>query len=104
MADHTAGYPDSLGINISGLEPGATYELIFRTAEDRARVIKITLDIDGDGSLDNETPVTTLGGGTTSSFIFTANTSGTLLGEIATDTSNEADLAGFILKKIEFAE
>ena len=101
MADHTAGYPDSLGINITGLEPGALYELIVRSSDDSNRTIKTSVDLDGDGSLDNDTPVTTLGGGITSSFTFYASPSGILVAEIAAATTNEANLAGLILKRIE---
>jgi len=105
LGNHYFGYPDSAGINISGLEAGATYDLFVRTGEDGHRTMQTTIDLDGDGSLANETAVTTLGGGTTSWFRFTANASGTLIGEVATtSTSNEADLAGIILKKIEIIQ
>ena len=101
LANGGLGYPDSLGMNLSGLDAGATYELIVHSAENSARDMQTTFDIDGDGSLADETPATTSGGGATQSFLFTANGSGTLVGEITTATNNEANLSGIQLKKIE---
>ncbi len=101
LANHYFGYPDSVGINFSGLDPGATYELTVRSGEDGTRNIQTVIDLDGDGSLEDETPVTTLGGGKTSSFRCVAGSDGVIAGRTGTATTNEANLAGLILKKIE---
>jgi len=104
LGNHYFGYPDTVGINISGLNAGATYDLIVRSGEDGTRNMQTTIDLNGNGVLTDESPVTTLGGGITSSFRFTANASGTLVGEISTAFTNEANFAGFILKKIEIVQ
>jgi len=101
LANHYFGYPDSVGLKIEGLDSGATYEVIVRTGEDGTRNLQTTIDLDGDGLLNDETPVTTLGGGKTSSFQCVADATGTIVGTISTATTNEANLGGLILKKLE---
>ncbi len=102
LANHYFGYPDTVGLTIEGLEAGGTYDLIVRTGEDGSRVLSTTIDSNGDGSLADETAVTTLGGGTTSSLRFVASDTGMAVGRFNTvaSISNEANLAAIILKKI----
>jgi hypothetical protein len=100
LGNHYFGYPDSVGLKIEGLEGGETYELVVRTGEDGTRNMQTVVDLDGDGSLSDETWVTTLGGGKTSLFRCVADDNGTIIGRVGTATTNEANFAGFILRKI----
>jgi hypothetical protein len=101
MINNAFGYPSSLGLTISGLEPGGTYELITRTGENGGRDMFVTIDTNGDGYISDETPIHSIGCGATAKIRFIADDSGTMIGEVATATSNEANFAGFQLKKLE---
>ena len=95
------GFPSSIGVDLTGLDPGATYDLTLRSAVNGSRDMQVTLDIDGDGSLLGESSTVIGGGGATSTFRFVANASGALTGELATASNNEANLSSFQLQRVE---
>ncbi len=63
--------------------------------------MKTVVDSDGDGSIADESFVTSLGGSMTSSLDFVADANGQVIGRIATATTNEANPAGIILKQVQ---
>ena len=101
LANHAFGYPDYFDFRFSGLEPGARYELVVRTSWVGERNMKTIVDSDGDGSIADESFVTTLGGSMTSSLDCVADANGQVIGRISTATTNEANPAGIILKQVQ---
>jgi hypothetical protein len=94
---HAADASNTLGFELSGLQPGESYNLIMYAANPNfsAHNFTTTVDMNGDGSLDGETPQNVTPNGLMFASI-TASLDGKILASL-TDT-NEGNIAGFQLE------
>ncbi len=84
--------------SITGLTPGATYDMINYGGVGRAT--SITIDVDGNGDLANDTPRIAPNNGGSISRAVTADATGTIIGDMGVGATAEENWGGFQLTRV----
>ncbi len=87
----------SLNWSITGLTPDATYDMINYGGV--ARLATITVDVDGNGDLTNDTPRIAPTGGASILRNITADATGTIIGDMGVGSTAEENWGGFQLMR-----
>ena len=103
LATNVTGTSSSLDWTLTGLTPGAKYLMWNYSGEIAGRQFNMTIDMDGDGSLLDESPVLVNSAGVLFSDIF-SDAGGMIRGRMTSPDGNEDNWAGFQLQLISTSQ